>query len=140
MSAQTTSEKSYEDVQLKLTAISKELSEIVKDLKSLEKSSKSRKRSTTTNIVYNISPELAKFIGVKEERCSRQVVLQKISEYVRTNGLQKQDDKRKFSADASLAKLLNIKKGDDLTFLAINKHVSPLILGQSKVDVAAPQV
>lgn len=132
-----TVENSYEAIQHKLTTISKELSDIVKDLKSLEKSSKSRKRSNTSNIIYDISPELAKFIGAEQERSSRKAVLQKISEYVRTNGLQNSDDKRKFSADASLAKLLNVKKGDDLTFLAINKHVSPLILGQVKETTQA---
>tara|TARA_Y100000389_G_scaffold199183_1_gene237092 strand:- start:4141 stop:4557 length:417 start_codon:yes stop_codon:yes gene_type:complete len=138
MSAPQT-ENSYEAIQQKLTTISKELSDIVKDLKSLEKSSKTRKRTNTSNIIYDISPELAKFIGAEQERSSRQKVLQKISEYVRTNGLQKSTDKRKFSVDASLSKLLGVKKGDDLTFLAINKHVSPLILGQVKdVPEATP--
>lgn len=71
-----------------------------------------------------ISPELAKFLGVaKDEQLARTEVTRRITQYCKTNGLQKKEDGRCINPDKDLTKLLGLKKGDDLTFFNLQKYM-----------------
>jgi len=71
-----------------------------------------------------ISSELSKFLGRKQgELVSRTNVTSQLSAYCKEHGLQKKEDGRIIVPNAALAKLLNIKKGDELTFFNLQKHL-----------------
>lgn len=76
-----------------------------------------------------ISPELLKFLQAQKTKMTddnliaRTDVTKAISDYCRNNGLQDQKDKRRLNADKTLTKLLNLKKGDELTFFNLQKFM-----------------
>jgi len=72
----------------------------------------------------NVSAELKKFLALTEgELIARTQVTSRINEYCKEHGLQKQEDKRILMPDATLSKLLRLKKGDELTFFNLQKHL-----------------
>ena len=72
----------------------------------------------------NVSDELRKFLGLAQgELIPRTQVTSKINEYCKKHDLQKQEDKRVLMPDATLSKLLRLKKGDELTFFNLQKHL-----------------
>ena len=72
----------------------------------------------------NVSAELQKFLGLAEgELIPRTQVTSRINDYCKEHGLQKQEDKRVLMPDATLTKLLRLKKGDELTFFNLQKHL-----------------
>ena len=73
-----------------------------------------------------ISTDLCKFLGRKQgELVSRTNVTSQLSAYCKEHGLQKKEDGRIIVPNAALAKLLNIKKGDELTFFNLQKYLKP---------------
>ena len=50
--------------------------------------------------------------------------MKSVSEYIKTKGLQLENDKRKFKPDKPMSKIFQMKTSDRLTFVEINKHVS----------------
>ena len=71
-----------------------------------------------------VSDEMRKFLGLKkDELISRTDVTKRIHEYCKTKNLQNPSDKRQIKPDASLRKLLNMKKDDDLTFFNLQKYM-----------------
>ena len=80
-----------------------------------------------------------KFMNLTEALATRSEALRSISDYVRKNKLQVPDDKRTFSVDDNLAKLFNIPKGEKLTFLAINKYITPLFTASKKVETPSKE-
>lgn len=71
-----------------------------------------------------VSDEMRKFLGMKkDELISRTDVTKRIHEYCKTKNLQNPSDKRQIKPDASLRKLLNMKKDDDLTFFNLQKYM-----------------
>lgn len=118
-----------ESIRERLTNISKEITLINKELKILEKEqAKVKKPRQTQEKVYNIKPELIDFLGMSETQATRRSILKKISQYVKDNGLQKDDDKCSFYPNEAFSKLFNIDKNKKLTFLNINSLVSPFII------------
>ena len=85
-----------------------------------------KQKSTKNETATPIDNRLMKFMGLSEALTTRSEALRRISDYVRTSGLQIPDDKRTFKTDNTLASLFGIPKGELLTFLAINKHITPL--------------
>jgi chromatin remodeling complex protein RSC6 len=72
----------------------------------------------------NVSAELKKFLALTEgELIARTQVTSRINDYCKKHGLQKQEDKRILMPDATLTKLLRLKKGDELTFFNLQKHL-----------------
>ena len=72
----------------------------------------------------NVSAELRKFLSLApDELIPRTQVTSRINEYCKERGLQKQEDKRILMPDATLSKLLRLKKGDHLTFFNLQKHL-----------------
>ena len=73
-----------------------------------------------------VSPELQKFLGIGDgELIARTEVTKKINAYCKEHCLQKEEDKRTINPDATLTKLLRIKKGDELTFFNLQKYLKP---------------
>ena len=71
-----------------------------------------------------VSPELRKFLGISAGTLiARTEVTKKINAYCKEHGLQNQEDKRILLPDATLTKLLRVKKGDELTFFNLQKYL-----------------
>ncbi len=71
-----------------------------------------------------VSEEMRKFLGMKkDELISRTDVTKRIHEYCKTKNLQNPSDKRQIKPDASLRKLLKMKKDDELTFFNLQKFM-----------------
>ena len=71
-----------------------------------------------------ISDELRAFLKLgPDELIARTEVTKKITEYCKANNLQKAEDKRTINVDATLKKLLRLKKGDELTFFNLQKYM-----------------
>jgi DNA topoisomerase-1 len=67
---------------------------------------------------------MQKFTGIKDDQLvSRVDVTKAICQYVKTNNLQNQADRRQFTPDEKLAKLLGTK--EPLTYYALQKQIQP---------------
>ena len=56
---------------------------------------------------------------------ARTEVTREINKYIRAHNLQDKQNGRKINPDKHLAKLLNLKKGDELTYFNLQKYMSP---------------
>ena len=103
---------------------------VARDLKAAQKSSKKSRRSAGTRQPSGfvkptkISDELATFLG-KAIGCemARTEVSKEINQYIRSKSLQDKENGRKIHPDASLTKLLNIGKEDELTYFNLQRYM-----------------
>ena len=73
-----------------------------------------------------ISEELSSFLGKpKGSEMARTEVTREINKYIRAHDLQDKDNGRKINPDAKLAKLLKLKKSDELTYFNLQRYMSP---------------
>jgi upstream activation factor subunit UAF30 len=73
-----------------------------------------------------ISEELAAFLGKdKGTEMARTEVTREINKYIRSHDLQDKNNGRKINPDAKLAKLLKLKKTDELTYFNLQRYMSP---------------
>jgi len=73
-----------------------------------------------------ISNELATFLGKKSgTKMSRPAVTCDINAYIRANNLQDRDNGRKINLDHKLSVLLKIKANEELTYLSIQRYLTP---------------
>ena len=109
----------------------KNLEKVVsREVKNAQKSS-SKKRKSNTNRQPSgfvkptlISDELAKFLGkTSGTEMARTEVSKEINGYIRAKGLQDPTNGRKINPDSNLAKLLNIKSGDELTYFNLQRYM-----------------
>ena len=71
-----------------------------------------------------ISREMQKFTGMRDDQLvSRVDVTKAICQYVKTNNLQNQSDRRQFTPDEKLGKLLGTS--EPLTYYNLQKHIQP---------------
>eukprot|EP00976_Prorocentrum_cordatum_P017659 355651-Prorocentrum_minimum.AAC.3 len=71
-----------------------------------------------------ISDVLSRFLGVPEtELVARNVVNRRISEYIKSNGLQDQNNKQFFTIDAALSELLGLGVGESLHFFKLQRYM-----------------
>jgi len=88
--------------------------------------SKPRKISTSLNGFSKpgpISPELRKFLELEDELIARTEVTKRITSYCQKHKLQKESDKRIILPDKVLSKLLNVPKGEVLTYFNLQKYM-----------------
>jgi chromatin remodeling complex protein RSC6 len=81
-------------------------------------------RSTNSGFMkpVKISRDMQKFTGLKDDQLvSRVDVTKAICQYVKTNNLQNQDDRRQFTPDDKLGKLLGTH--EPLTYYNLQKHI-----------------
>jgi len=103
---------------------------VAKDLKAAQKATQKKKRASGNRAPSGfvkptlISDELAAFLGKdKGTLLARTAVSKEINAYIRTNKLQDGENGRKIHADAKLAKLLKLGKGEELTYFNLQKYM-----------------
>ena len=101
-----------------------------RELKNAQKSSSKKKKSTANRQPSGfvkptrISDELARFLGKSiGSEMARTEVSKEINGYIRAKGLQDPANGRKINPDQSLAKLLNIQNGDELTYFNLQRYM-----------------
>lgn len=104
----------------------------VREIKAANKASKKKQRSKGNRQPSGfvkpalISNELAAFLGkASGTEMARTEVTKEINAYIRANKLQDPKNGRIIKADAKLQSLLNLKKGDELTYFNLQKYMSP---------------
>lgn len=104
----------------------------VREIKAATKASKKKQRSKGNRAPSGfvkptqISNELAAFLGkTSGTEMARTEVTKEINAYIRANKLQDPKNGRIIKADAKLQSLLNLKKGDELTYFNLQKYMSP---------------
>lgn len=131
-----------------LDSIAQELASLRSDVKSLAKlvrkvrahqedptGEKAKERSANNgfNRVQSISPELAKFLGVAaDHQISRSEVTKFITKYIGDNGLKHPDNGRQIVLDKNLKALLNTPEDLKVTFLNIQKYLTPHYIKETK--------
>lgn len=103
---------------------------ISRELKAAQKASQKKKRASGNRAPSGfvkptlISDELAAFLGKdKGTELARTAVSKEINAYIRAAKLQDPANGRKINADAKLAKLLKLSKGDELTYFNLQKYM-----------------
>ena len=103
-----------------------------KEVKAAQKASAKKKRRQGQRPASGfikptlISSELAKFLGQPEGTLlPRTDVTKSINAYIKEHKLQNPKNGREIFPDETLTKLLNIKKGEELTFFNLQKYMSP---------------
>ena len=120
----------FKDIYELLGNYNKRCKLIQENLKSLQrtckgavKQAKSHKKKNQEKL--NVSNDLAKFLSLESgTKLTKAEVMKSVSEYIKTKGLQLENDKRKFKPDKPMSKIFQMKTSDRLTFVEINKHVS----------------
>ncbi len=103
---------------------------VTRELKSAQKSSQ-KKRKVSANRQPSgfvkptrISDELATFLGKDiGSEMARTEVSKEINLYIRSKSLQDKQNGRKIHPDAALTKLLNIGKGEELTYFNLQRYM-----------------
>jgi chromatin remodeling complex protein RSC6 len=129
-------ESTIQSLTLTLITMGKRMKKLEKNIGVLVKARSKKVKTHKKEVPAPISAALMTFMGLTEPLATRSDALRKISDYVRKSGLQLEEDKRTFETDKVLSELFNISVGHKLTFLAINKYVTPLFLTDSKKTVA----
>ena len=103
-----------------------------RELKAAQKVNAKRKRKSGNRSPSGfvkptlISDELAKFLSKPSgTEMARTEVTREINGYVRAHNLQDKQNGRKINPDASLASLLKIKSGEELTYFNLQRYMSP---------------
>jgi chromatin remodeling complex protein RSC6 len=87
---------------------------------------KARAVNNGFNRALEISPKLREFLGLDaDESVSRSEVTRRINKYITENGLKHPDNGRMIILDAKLIDLLAPPEGVQVTFLNIQKYLSP---------------
>ena len=116
----------------------------VRELKVAQKAQAKRKRKSSnrspsgfvkpTKISNELATFLKKPIGTEMARTE---VTREINGYIRTNNLQDKSNGRKINPDKSLAALLKIGNGEELTYFNLQRYMSPHF---AKATPATPAV
>ena len=107
-----------------IKSMQEELKSIHRTFKLLEKQSKQRKKKPQAKL--SLSKELEKFLSLDHgTKATKAEVMKMVSTYIKEKNLQVQTDKRRFLPNKELSKIFGVKKPQNMTFVEINKHVSP---------------
>ena len=104
----------------------------VREIKTAQKAQAKRKRKSSNRSPSGfvkptkISNELATFLNKPiGTEMARTEVTREINGYIRTNNLQDKTNGRKINPDKSLAALLKIGSGEELTYFNLQRYMSP---------------
>ena len=112
-----------------LTHVTKLEKRMARDKKVVEKKIRTKPRRSSTGLngfskPGPVSDEMRKFLSIgKEDLVARTQVTKSITTYCIENNLQNQSDKRIILPDKVLTKLLNIPKGEELTYFNLQKYM-----------------
>ena len=137
-----------------LTQLIADVAEIKSSIKSLAKlvrklrtsqddpdgeKAKTRASNNGFNRPLEVSPKLRTFLALGEdEMISRSEVTRRINSYVTSNNLKHPDNGRVIILDDKLTSLLEPPAGLQITFLNIQKYLSPHYVKPAKAAPAAP--
>jgi upstream activation factor subunit UAF30 len=125
---------SLENIESELAAIRtdiKNLTKVIRKIKSKQddpdgEKAKARSVNNGFNRKQEVSPKLREFIGIKEgELVSRSEVTKYINKYILDKGLKHPDNGRQIVLDDTLKDLLNPPADEQVTYLNIQKYLSP---------------
>ena len=120
----------FKTLNLQLTSFGKQSKIMQDDVKSLHKLYKQsvklvRTKQKRPQVPLNLSNELESFLSIDQgTMLTKAEVMKSISAYIKEKNLQLEQDRRKFLPNKQLSKIFNMKKGKEMTFVEINKHVS----------------
>jgi len=103
---------------------------VSKQMKSLQREAKKNKNKGNRKpsgfaVPTKITDELCKFMGKPTgTKVARTEVTQYIIEYIREQGLQKADNRKFIAPDTKLTDLLDVKKGDEVTYFNIQRYMN----------------
>lgn len=143
-----------------IESLSADIAALNKDVKSLSKlvrkvrshqedptgeKAKSRTRNNGFNRKMEVSDTLKEFLSLEQDGVvSRSDVTRKINAYIKENDLKHPDNGRVIVLDEKLSKLLTPPDGEQVTFLNIQKYISPHYLKAAEVpevpDEVSPEV
>ena len=98
---------------------------------------KERAKNNGFNRAQRITPELASFLEVpEEEMLSRSAVTRRVNAYIRANELKHPENGRviMIEKDEKLKALLKVPEDEQLTYLNIQKYLSPHYIKEPPVD------
>lgn len=118
---------------------------ITRELKAAQKSSSRRKKSASGNRAPSgfvkptrISDELAVFLGkTSGTEMARTEVSKEINAYINEHKLKDEKNGRIIHPDGKLSVLLNIKKGDELTYFNLQRYMKHHFIGSAAALAAA---
>ena len=117
----------YEELS-NMTSNAKNVSLRVRDLQRAFKQEckpKKVKKHTVMHDPMNISPELLKYLGQSSgTKLTKSEGMKMVSSKVKNDGMQNKDNKRQFTPNKQLMKILNMSKARTITFVELNKHLS----------------
>jgi len=119
----------------------KSLAKLVRKVRAFQEDptgEKAKERSANNgfNRVQAITPTLATFLGVEDDhRISRSEVTRFITKYVSENGLKHPDNGRVIILDNKLTDLLKPPEKLEITFLNIQKYLTPHYIKETVVKV-----
>jgi chromatin remodeling complex protein RSC6 len=132
---------SLETIQNELTALRTEVKAVSRMLRRIKTKlddpdgSKAKERSATNgfNRPQHVTEPLRAFLGLAEgEMISRSQVTQRITSYIKENGLKHPDNGRLLILDAKLKELLQVPDGTQVTYLNLQRFLSPLYIKAEK--------
>ena len=104
----------------------------VKEIRTAQKASAKKRRKVGNRAPSGfvkptlISKELSEFLGKTDgSEMARTEVTREINAYIRNNNLQDKENGRRINPDTKLKSLLNLKKGEELTYFNLQRYMSP---------------
>lgn len=125
---------SLETVQAELTALRAEVKTLTKLIRKLKNAqddpdgekAKARASNNGFNRKQEVTPKLREFLALPEgELISRSEVTKAINKYITENGLKHPDNGRQLILDEKLKDLLQPPEGVVVTYLNLQKYLSP---------------
>jgi upstream activation factor subunit UAF30 len=133
-------------LQTEIAALRKDMNALIKLVRKVhtfqEDPTGEKMKERTKNNGFNrpmiVSPELRTFFELgEEEMISRSAVTRRLNEYIKTNNLKHPDNGRIIILDDKLKALLHPPDGVQVTFLNVQKYLSPHYTKVSAESVAS---
>ena len=126
----STIDQQFKNLFDELTSVTKKTKDLQETFRILQKTCKSEEKLAKTHKKkvqppLTLSSDLEKFLGVsKGTQLTKANVMKGVSDYIKTNNLQLEENRRKFKPNKHLNKIFGMSTSQSLTFVEINKHVS----------------